>query len=244
MDRSFAILADIHANIDALHAVMEDALARGATDFICVGDIVGYNAAPAECIKVVREHNMLCVRGNHDHFCQANESLGDFQPTAASVIDWTRRQLGDDDTRWLGELPLSRVVKGLFTIVHATLDMPANWGYVFDPLEAKAHFTYQNTPLCFHGHTHVPIVFEQNKGYVFRNEPAPITVKVGSKYFINVGSVGQPRDGEPRASYVLYHARQREVEFRRVTYDILTAVARVRRAGLPERLVRRLETGK
>ena len=244
MDRCFAILADIHSNIDALNAVMDDARGQGATDFICIGDIVGYNAAPAECIKVVRDSNMICVRGNHDHYCHVNESLGDFQPTAASVIDWTRRALGDADARWLGELPLTRVVSGLFSIVHATLDMPANWGYIFDALEAEAHFTYQTTMLCFHGHTHVPIIFEKSSGRVFCNEPAPTRIKLGTKYFINVGSVGQPRDGDPRASYVLYHAKPREVEFRRVAYDILTAVARVNRAGLPERVGKRLETGK
>ena len=244
MDRRFAILGDIHANIDALNAVVEDARGQGVSDFVCVGDIVGYNAAPAECIKLVRELNMVCVRGNHDHFCKANESLGDFQPTAASVIDWTRRALSDDDARWLGELPLSRIVSGLFTLVHATLDMPENWGYVFDALEAEAHFTYQNTMLCFHGHTHVPIIFEKVNGRVFRTEPARVRIKLGTKYFINTGSVGQPRDNDPRASYVIYHAKPREVEFRRVPYDILTAVARVRRSGLPERLAHRLETGK
>ena len=244
MDRRFAILGDIHSNFEALHAVIQDAKAQGVTDFVCVGDIVGYNAAPAECIELVRELGMVCVRGNHDHFCQANESLGDFQPTAASVIDWTRRALSEDDARWLGELPLSRIVSGLFTVVHATLDMPANWGYVFDALEAEAHFTYQNTMLCFHGHTHVPIIFEKINGRVFRTEPLNVRIKLGVKYYINTGSVGQPRDGDPRASYVIYHAKQREVEFRRVSYDLITAAARVRRAGLPERLAHRLETGK
>jgi len=244
MDKCFAILGDIHSNIEALNAVLEDAKAQGATDFICVGDIVGYNAAPAECIKAVRDANMLCVRGNHDHYCPANESLGDFQPTAASVIDWTRRAISDEDARWLGDLPLTRVVSGLFSIVHATLDMPGNWGYIFDALEAEAHFTYQSTMLCFHGHTHVPMIFEKMSGRVFQNEPAPTKIKLGTKYFINVGSVGQPRDGDPRASYVLYHAKPREVEFRRVAYDLITATARIRRAGLPDRVAHRLETGK
>jgi diadenosine tetraphosphatase ApaH/serine/threonine PP2A family protein phosphatase len=244
MDRCFAILADIHANIEALNAVIEDARGQGATDFVCVGDIVGYNAAPAECIKIVRDAGMLCVRGNHDHYCHVNESLADFQPAAASVIDWTRRALNETDANWLGAQPLSRVVSGLFTAVHATLDMPQNWGYVFDALQADTHFTYQQTQLCFHGHTHVPIIFEKAAGRVFRAEPGPTRFKLGAKYFINAGSVGQPRDGDPRASYMIYHAKPREAEFRRVSYDIITAAARVRRAGLPERLARRLETGK
>jgi predicted phosphodiesterase len=161
MDRKYAILGDIHANLEALTAVVEDARGKGVTDFVSVGDVVGYNASPSQCIKLVREIGCVTVRGNHDHYCSYNESLDDFQPLAASVIAWTRRQLTEDDVKWLHDLPYSKACGG-FTLVPSTLAMPERWGYVFDTLAAEANFSYQMTSLCFHGHTHVPMVYEKH----------------------------------------------------------------------------------
>ncbi|MBQ9431118.1 MAG: metallophosphoesterase family protein [Kiritimatiellae bacterium] len=242
MDRKFAVLGDIHANIDALEAVIEDARNQGVTDFISIGDVVGYNSAPSECIKRIRELGCVTVRGNHDHYCSYDESLDDFQPLAASVIDWTRRQLSVDDRKWLHDLPYFRLHCGL-TLVHATLDMPEHWGYVFDLLAAESNFSYQNTPICFHGHTHVPMIYRRSHG-IMRVEPCKIKAGFGEKLFVNVGSVGQPRDGDSRAAYVVYTAKTREIEFFRVPYDIETAMDRNRRAGLPERLATRLAQGR
>lgn len=242
MDRKFAILGDIHANLEALNAVVEDARGKGVTDFVCVGDVVGYSASPSECIRVVRELGCVTVRGNHDHYCSYNESLDDFQPLAASVIAWTRRQLSDEDARWLFELPLYRACSG-FMLVHSTLDAPERWGYVFDTLAAEANFNYQTTGLCFHGHTHVPMIYEKQRE-ILRVEPCKIRAAFGSKYFINVGSVGQPRDNDPRSVYALYCAKSREVEFVRVRYDVETAMEKNIKAGLPERLALRLAQGR
>jgi len=243
MEKKYAILGDIHSNYEALTAVVADARGQGVTDFICVGDVVGYNASPVECVALIRgELDCLTVRGNHDHYCAHEEELDDFQPLAASVLAWTKRQLSDADVAWLGGLPLSRVFSGV-TIVHSTLDMPQHWGYVFDSFSAEAHFICQTTPLCFHGHTHVPIIFEK-KREVIRMEPEDMKMVLGAKYFINVGSVGQPRDNDPRSSYVLYLPQSREVLFRRVAYDIETAMQKNLHAGLPERLALRLCQGK
>ena len=242
MDRKFAVLGDIHANLDALKAVIEDARSQGVTDFISIGDVVGYNACPSECIRVLRELGCITVRGNHDHYCSYNESLDDFQPLAASVIAWTRRQLTEEDIRWLHDLPYTRLCCG-FTLVHSTLDMPEHWGYVFDNLAAEANFSYQATALCFHGHTHVPMIYKRTRE-VMRIEPCKIKMGFGEKYFINVGSVGQPRDGNPLATYVLYSTKSREIEYRRVAYDIEAAMERNRKAGLPERLALRLSQGR
>lgn len=242
MDRKYAILGDIHANIEALEAVVEDARKRGVTDFVSVGDVVGYNASPSECIGMVRELECMTVRGNHDHYCSYNESLDDFQPLAASVIAWTRRQLTEGDGAWLRDLPL-KSNKGGFTLVHSTLDMPERWGYVFDSLAAEANFSYQMTTLCFHGHTHVPMIYEKRRD-IMRIEPCKMKLALGAKYFINVGSVGQPRDGDPRSAYVIYCAKSREIEFIRVHYDLVTAMDKNRRAGLPERLALRLAQGR
>ena len=242
MDRKIAILGDIHANIEALSAVVADARSRSVTDFVCVGDVVGYNASPTECIRIVRELCNVAVRGTHDHYCSHDENLDDFQPLAASVIAWTRRQLSADDAAWLRELPLRKPFAGV-TLVHSTLDVPERWGYVFDSLTAVANFSYQMTPLCFHGHTHVPMVYEKQSD-VRRSEPHPVKVAFGTKYFINVGSVGQPRDGNPDSAYVIYCTKAREIEFVRVPYDIQTAMEKNIRAGLPERLAHRLAQGR
>lgn len=242
MDRKYAILGDIHANIEALNAVVEDARSKGVTDFVCVGDVVGYNASPSQCIRVIRELGCVTVRGNHDHYCSYNESLDDFQPLAASVIAWTRRQLTEEDAKWLRDLPYQKACGG-FTLVHSTLDVPERWGYVFDTLAAEANFSYQMTPLCFHGHTHVPMIYEKQRE-VMRIEPCKVKVAFGQKFFINVGSVGQPRDSDPRSAYVVYCAKSKELEFVRVRYDVEAAMEKNMKAGLPERLALRLAQGR
>jgi len=241
-DKKYAIFGDIHSNWEALSAILDDAEANGVTTYVCVGDIVGYNASPAECLAKVRDISAAVVRGNHDHYCSHDECLEDFHPLAANVVDWTRRQLSGDDVQYLRNLRMSRLIDG-FTIVHSTLDMPEKWGYVLDTLEAESHFAYQHTGLCFHGHTHVPVVYERH-GVVTRRDVRTLRVTLGRKYFINTGSVGQPRDGDPRASYVIYSPSERIVEFRRLPYDIETAQRKIRDAGLPERLASRLAQGR
>jgi len=210
----YAILGDIHGNWEALSAVLEDAKPLAIDRYVSVGDLVGYNADPGPCMDRIRELECLTVRGNHDHYCSHSESLSDFHPMAASVIGWTRQQLTAEQVTYLRELDLQCVVDG-FTLVHSTLDMPDRWGYVFDALEAQAHFNYQVTSLCFYGHTHQPMVFEK-LGRVTRRPAERLRLQRGCKYFINVGSVGQPRDGDPRACYAILD--DGTVRFRRVEY--------------------------
>jgi diadenosine tetraphosphatase ApaH/serine/threonine PP2A family protein phosphatase len=124
------------------------------------------------------------------------------------------------------------------------MDNPKSFGYVFDNLQADANFARQLTPLCFHGHTHCPMIYEKSMNGVFRIDPQDFKLPVGRKYFINVGSVGQPRDGDPRATYVIYDQKERTVRFRRLEYDIAAAQERIRLAGLPERLAERLAVGR
>lgn len=241
-DDKYAILGDIHGNLEALETVLADAKERGASSYVCVGDIVGYNANPSECLAKIQELNCVCVRGNHDHYCSHDECLDDFHPLAADVMEWTRNQLSKDQVQYLRNLKLHRTVSA-FTIVHSTLDMPAKWGYIFDELDADANFNYQHTSVCFYGHTHVPVVFER-QSRTTALAPGRMRVVVGRKYLINTGSVGQPRDGDWRAAYLLYTPKTGDVEFRRLEYDIKAAQKKIRDVGLPERLARRLEIGK
>lgn len=237
----YAVLGDIHGNLEALNAVLEDARQQAVQSYACVGDIVGYNANPSECLAIIRQLDTVCVCGNHDHYCSHPISLNDFHPLAANVVDWTRSRLADADIAYLKSLRLVRLVRG-FALVHSTLDMPDKWGYVFDELEAESNFNYQSTTVCFHGHTHHPAVFEKSGG-VRRVEPGVIKITLGKKYFINCGSVGQPRDGDPRASYVIYDPDTHEVRFRRVEYDFTLTQKKILDAGLPERLAQRLALG-
>lgn len=238
----YAIIADIHGNLEALDAVLKDTREQKCTHYACVGDVVGYGANPKECLEIVRSMNMPCVKGNHDEYCSSEDTLEGFNPHAAEAVYWTRKQLNETDKQWLRDLKYIRLVAS-FSMVHATLDGPQRWGYVFEKLAAAASFTYQNTPVCFFGHTHVPVAFIRDS-MVRGGTYSKFKVEPGRKYFVNVGSVGQPRDGNPHAAYVIYDLNEGSIELRRIMYDIPKAQEKIRNAGLPERLADRLALGK
>jgi predicted phosphodiesterase len=238
----YAIIADIHANLEAFQVVLQDIEKQKCTHVACLGDVVGYNANPKECLDTVRAMNIPCVKGNHDEFCSSDTPMEGFSPHAAEAGNWTRHKLLEDDRRWLRELKFLRLVSN-FTIVHATLDAPQRWGYVFDKLAAAASFTYQNTPVCFFGHTHVPVAFIRDS-VVRGGTYSKFKVEPGRKYFVNVGAVGQPRDGNPKAAYVIYDVDEGSIELRRLEYDIAAAQKKIIEAGLPARLAERLALGK
>jgi diadenosine tetraphosphatase ApaH/serine/threonine PP2A family protein phosphatase len=229
----YAILGDIHANLEALTAVLNDAQDQRCAHYVCVGDIVGYNSNPTECLDIIRDLAMPCVKGNHDEYCSTSHGLENLSPRATAAAIWTRQQLGEEDKQWLRDLKYTRLVSN-FSLVHATLDAPQCWGYVFEKLAAAASFTYQNTSICFFGHTHVPVVFIRDNtvrgGTYSKFKPEP-----GRKYFVNVGSVGEPRDGNPAAAYVIYDMSDGSIELRRIPYDVEKTEAKLRAAGLPGR---------
>lgn len=238
----FAIIADIHANLDAFQVVLDDCKKQQVTHYACLGDVVGYNANPKECLDIVRTMNMPCVKGNHDEYCSSEQQLEGFNPAAAEAVNWTRKQLTEDDRQWLRDLKYTRMVTN-FTIVHATLDGPQRWGYVFDKLAAAASFTYQNTSVCFFGHTHVPVAFMKDS-MVRGGTYSKFKLEAGKKYFVNVGAVGQPRDNNPKAAYVVYDTLEATIELRRLDYDIAAAQKKILAAGLPQRLAERLAYGR
>jgi predicted phosphodiesterase len=226
----FAIMADIHANLEAFQAVLQDAQKQGCTHHAFLGDFVGYCADPKACLDIVRSMNSPCVKGNHDDYCSTDGPLDGFNPKAAKAVQWTRDQLAEDDRKWLQGLPYVLRVEN-FTIVHATLDGPQRWGYVFDRLAAASSLTYQDTNLCFFGHTHVPVAFVRDtmvRGGTFTK----FKTERGKKYFVNCGAVGQPRDNNPKAAYVTYDVDDSIIELHRVGYDIATAKRKIQDAGL------------
>ncbi len=226
----FAIIADVHANLEAFQAVLGDAEQQRCTHYAFLGDFVGYCADPKACIDIVRSMNARCVKGNHDEYCAMGLPLVGFNPKAAKAVQWTRNQLTEDDRRWLQSLPYVLRIES-FTIVHATLDSPERWGYVFDRLAANASLVRQNTDLCFFGHTHVPVAFIRDT-VVRGGTYTKFKVEHRKQYFVNVGAVGQPRDNDPKAAYVVYDMDEGTVELRRLAYDIAAAQKKIRDAGL------------
>lgn len=228
--KRFAIMGDIHANLEASQAVLADARGQGCDRFAFLGDFVGYYADPKACVDIVRGLNAPCVRGNHDDYCAGENSFEGFNPRAARAIRWTRAQLSEEDRAWLRGLPLVKQVEE-FTIVHATLDRSENWGYVFDKIAAAASLQRQTTPVCFFGHTHVPVAFVRDsttRGGTFTK----FEVEPGKSYFVNPGAVGQPRDNNLKAAYAVFDVGEGTIELRRCEYDIETARRKVEEAGL------------
>jgi len=238
----YAIIADIHGNLEAFQVVLEDIKQQKCTHTVCLGDVVGYGANPKECLEIVRTQNIPCIKGNHDEMCSGEEPLEGFNPYAAEAILWTRDQLNKEEQQWLRDLKYLRLAAN-FTMVHATLDGPQRWGYVFDKLAAAASFTYQNTPVCFFGHTHVPVAFIRDS-LVRGGTYSKFKTEPGKKYFVNVGSIGQPRDNNPKAAYVVYDLNEGTIELRRLDYNIQGAQKKILAAGLPPRLAERLAIGR
>jgi predicted phosphodiesterase len=238
----FAIFGDIHANLEALQAVIADSQEQGCASNVCLGDIVGYAANPSECLEIVRAMGCPVVRGNHDEGAASTSLLEELNPLAQRALLWTREQLTEDQRQWLRELKLVRQVRD-FTIVHATLDSPGAWGYVTNRFDAMASFSYQFTQVCFYGHTHVPRVFEKDDT-VRGARGELVQLQRGVKYFINVGSVGQPRDGDWRAAYAIYDIEAHTITIRRVEYDLPATQGKILDAGLPSLLAERLSLGK
>lgn len=251
-----AIISDIHANYHALSAVVEDVLAMQCTGVVCLGDVVGYNAYPAACLDYVRDLNCAVVKGNHDNEVVSAADTN-MNPIARQAMEWTRKQLSSEQVAWLARLNYQRLVPvdhaASFTIVHSSLDQPRAWNYIMNSSDAFGHFTRQVTPLCFHGHSHVPRIFvSDGTAAVELDEPmaalradgyCELRPESGLKYAINVGSVGQPRDGDPRACYAIYDSDRQLVIHKRVSYDIAAAQDAIRAAGLPDYLAERLARG-
>lgn len=237
----YGLISDIHGNLEALKKVLEILSEEGVDKYICLGDIVGYGANPRECIKEVKKLKAVCIAGNHDWAGIGETDIEFFNPYAKEAILWTQQELKKRDKDYLKSLPLAKVVDD-FTIVHATLDEPEEWKYFYSTYHAHKNFQILTTPLCFVGHSHIPIIFLE-KDYCTYSKTSELQLEEDYKYIVNIGSVGQPRDGDPRASFAIYDNEEKKVVIKRVDYDIKTAQEKILEAELPPILAERLAFG-
>lgn len=239
-----AVISDIHSNLQALDAVAAECKRRTINRYFCLGDIVGYGANPRECLKLIRSLRCPTVRGNHDHYVAFGEVDEDVSFLARRGLEYSAMSLTRQGKQWLRELPEVLLVDDA-TIVHASLFHPGEWHYIMSPSDALASMDEQTTPLCFHGHTHVTRIF------ALPGSPAPermsdrkFRFSKRGHYLINPGSVGQPREADPRAHFAIYNPSEFTVEFVRLDYDKAAAGKAIIEAGLPEFLAERLMEGR
>ena len=239
----YGIYSDIHGNLEALQSVLETFEKEGVEKYICLGDIVGYGASPKECLDVVKERSLLVVAGNHDYAVAGKLNIDFFNMYAKEAVIWTREQLGQEDIDYLNSLSLVETIDGVLTAVHGTLNFPEMFDYIQTTYDAHLTLEIQDTPVCFIGHSHVPIAFFQGQMVSYSLEQT-IPVEKDCKTLINVGSVGQPRDENPLACCAVYDDEVGTVWLHRVEYDMETSIAKIIDAGLPEILGERLRYGR
>ncbi|MBM3246828.1 MAG: metallophosphoesterase family protein [Candidatus Omnitrophica bacterium] len=240
----YGIFADVHSNLEALDAVIEAYKNEAIDRYLCVGDLVGYAVNPRECIKKVKALAAATVAGNHDWASVGLFSFENFNPLAKEALFWTKTRLDEEERSHLESLKLVYKNQDL-TLVHGTLDNPAGFGYMSNGYIAEETFRILETNICFIGHTHCPGVFIKNpaEGIVSRQEES-LDIEPGNSYIINVGSVGQPRDGDPRAAYCIYDTARKRIQIKRVDYDAQATRKKIVDLGLPEFLGDRFILGR
>jgi predicted phosphodiesterase len=243
-----AIISDIHGNVDALAAVLKDVAAHECIAMVCLGDIVGYGPEPGACVKLVREYASAVVVGNHEAMLleMLREGPNSRETTTGlgKALALCRKGLSADERKWIRNLPFTVIAQDL-SFVHATLHQPHEFDYIYNTEGARLNFAAQETPMAFHGHTHIPVVWEEKGKEVTGYTPGEgqIQLDPACRYAVCVGSVGQPRDRNPRASYALYDLENHRLVIRRLEYDIERARERFLGANLKGFHAMRLATG-
>lgn len=239
----YAVFSDVHSNLEAFEAVLAIFEKSNIDQYVFLGDIVGYGADPTECIAALKGLDAACVAGNHDWACVGLTDLDFFNEEVLAAVLWTRGILTEADRLFLKSLQLIRQENDC-SLVHGTLVQPEEFDYMTDGYKAAKSFYALKGNLCFVGHSHTAGVFIEDAGKVFYKTPGVLKIEKGRRYIINDGSVGQPRDGDPRACFCIYDDEAATVEFKRVGYDIAIAQDKILKAGLPERFAARLSQGR
>lgn len=242
----YAILSDIHGNLEAFKAVLDALSAERIDSYLSLGDVVGYGADPKECIKLLKSIGIeqeFLIAGNHEWGVLGRRGEDGFAELAKDAVIWTRKVLGEDELQYLKSFQLVYEDEK-FTLVHGSLNMPEEFYYIFDTEDADVTISRMRNPLCFVGHTHVPGIFASNHNKVDYLGNDKIRIDYDRKYVINAGSIGQPRDGDPRAAYAIFDDEESTIEIKRVEYEVKKAQNKILAAGLPARLADRLSEGR
>jgi predicted phosphodiesterase len=240
----YAIIGDIHSNLAAFIAVLQDLEKEGGFNRIwCLGDVVGYGPEPNACIKLLKQYDHICIAGNHDRAAVGNIDIMDFNADAATANKWTTEKLTEADKDYLVSLKINMIEEN-FTMVHGSPKEPI-WEYLLSARAAEENLNFFNTPFCLVGHSHIPLAFEySNNQVVLRQLCDGAIIKLGkNRLIINPGSVGQPRDHDPRASYAVYDNEAMIIYHHRVEYDIEATQEKMAEQNLPEFLIQRLSHG-
>jgi len=241
-----ALISDIHANLEALEAVLKDAEVQGVDRMHCLGDVIGYGSNPVECIDLVQTHCEIKLVGNHEYAALGLVPGSHMNHLARQSMDWTRGRLTDREIAIIAEYAMTSQAEDSL-LVHASPFQPEAWHYVLSETEARPAFQHFSGRLAFFGHTHLPLIFSLTPGDSLRSQTGhdiDLDTEDNTRYLINVGSVGQPRDDDPRACYVVYDSTEAAITYRRVDYDICATQAKMTEAHLPQQLIERLEAGR
>src|SRR5262245_36205500 len=244
----YLLISDIHANLAAFEAVLADA--EGQYDKVwCLGDMVGYGPDPNECVELLLTLDHLCIAGNHDWAVLGKLDIDDFNPDARFASLWTRERLTDSVRDYLDNLPIALLEEQVYTLVHGSPRHPI-WEYILYPAVAQPNFKQFNTPYCFVGHTHSPVIFEEAENpknlcdaIVPEFNNGPISLDDRRRLIINPGSVGQPRDGDARAAYGILDIEANSFEHRRIPYPVSVTQEKMKKYDFPTRLWKRLAFG-
>lgn len=240
----FAVISDIHSNLEALTAVLKDIEKHKVDAIHCLGDVIGYGCDPKACLDMVNKNCEIKLMGNHEYLILGLISQDNCNSSAQASYQWTLKQITDYELALIEEFQMKSVYEDCL-LVHSSPFKPEEWHYIVNSQQAELAFENLNEKFCFFGHSHLPMIFVENKDNLPR-------MKVGHdfimdpdyRYLVNVGSVGQPRDKDPRASYVIVDTEEWEVLFKRVEYDIISAQNKMKEAAMPDLLVQRLAVGK
>ena len=241
----YGILGDIHGNLSALEEVLSGMDREGIDHLVSVGDVVGYGAAPRECIRILQERKASVVMGNHDAACIGQLDVTTFNNYARAAVLWTQGVLSREDCTWIEKLPMTVHLEHC-SVAHGTLHRPELYDYIQSTTDADPSLDEMPLPVCFVGHSHVPVALlrlRDDPTRTFYTKDAVIDTDEAHRALVNVGSVGQPRDEDSRAAYAIYDAEKERVWIRRVEYDIEREARRIRAAGLPPVLADRLFLG-
>lgn len=239
----YGIISDIHSNLEAITAVMDELTRRTTSKIACLGDTVGYGASPNECCDLVRKTADYVVKGNHDAGSTKLISPSNFNRPAIQACAWTSKVLSTENWNWLTELPLL-IENEEEVMTHSSPSNPEIWKYVISLGDAVTEFESFDFDVCFVGHSHCPVIFAEKNGQYSVIEDSTFTLLSNARYIINPGSVGQPRDGDPRASFAVYDSDKRQVQIVRVPYDIAGTQKKILDAGFPDFLAQRLADGR